>query len=442
MGDIAKYILPGLAAAAALVWLIIIVKTWAPAARTRGGYWYLEALFLTAGPAAMLTTALENSETGLAPVAARAGQGITLAVVSLALLALVRAHKTPRRGTGWFVLAVCAYYGSLYLSAAFGVIPSLPTSYTVTPLIVLAVLCHGGYTFDWLVKTGLVALRIAVVASFAVILVLPEMAFNLEESRTLFGINRLAGIAGHPNGLAALAAVGLLLELRSGSRLYWKLLFVGALLLAQSSTGYVIAAVGLAIIVWTSMQTVRTMLIMTGVGLGIASLFFLAEAQAFLAVALGGDALTFNGRERIWDAAMYGFTQNPVFGYGPELLNANYRYMFFPGFDAASHAHNQFIQTVASSGIVGVAALTLLLMTLLVAAFRTAVATRGLTLALVAFLLLRCISETPLKPGGASFSSFTIALIVSLLALAWTEREGPLREPSKPAQLPFIHSRG
>lgn len=438
MGDIANYILPSMAALGALLWLIIIVRAWAPAARARDGYWYLEALFLTAGPLALLLTALEVN--GVA-FAWQAGQAVTATVVGLSLLALVHANKTPRQGIGWFVLAICAYYGSLYLSAAFGVIPSLPISYTVTPLIVLAVLCHGGYTFDWLVKTALVALRIAVIASFAAIAVLPEMAFNLEETRTLFGINRLAGIAGHPNGLAAIAAIGLLLEVGSRSRWFWKLLFVAALLLAQSSTGYVIAAVGLAIIIWTSRKTVRSVLILGGIAVGVASLFFTVEIQAFLAEALGGDALTFNGRERIWDAAMYGYRLSPVVGYGPELLNGDYRNMFFPGFDAASHAHNQFIQTIASAGVIGGVALTLLLMVMLFAAFRTSKATGGLTLALVAFLLLRCISETPLKPGGAGFGSLTIALIVSLLAVAWTERQKKLlSEPLRPTQRPLIHT--
>lgn len=442
MGELATYILPALGAVAAGVWLYIILVAWSPAARKRGGRWYLEAIFLLAGPVAMLLTALEVTQPSLERPAAMAGQALTALVTALSAGALAAAMGNARKGGGRFVFAVVFFYGALLLSGLFGKVMSFPPVYFITPLIVLAFLCHGGYTYQWLLRTALVSLRVAILLSFAAIWFFPETAFNTEETRTFFGIERLAGIAGHPNGLAALAALGLFLELRSGSRKIWALPFIAAIVLAQSSTGYFVALAGVLIMVLYRRPVLRWL-----AGAGMLTLFgfltFMPSGAGALAKMLGlDDPSTFNGRGRIWAAAMQGFDLSPFWGYGPELLGERFRSSYLPGADFATHAHNQFVQTIASTGLVGALSLAVLLLTVLVAASRTMERTGGLGLALIAYLLLRSATETPLKPSGVGFGTLTIALVVSLLAVAWSERakDKPLSEPVKPAQRPIVHS--
>ncbi|TWD53180.1 O-antigen ligase-like membrane protein [Arthrobacter sp. AG367] len=441
MGDFVQYLFIAAAVAACGIWLVIAVRFWAPAARARGGYWYLEALFLVAGPVALLATFLESSPTAVAHVGGQVSQGVTAVSAALAAVAVVKAHATPRRGAGPIVWAVVAYYAALWLSGGLGVVPSLPLSYTVSPLIVLAFLCHGEYTFDWLLRTALVYLRIAVLACFAAIWVFPAEAWNYEEARTFFGLHRLAGIAGHPNGLAAIAALGLILEARSKSRVFWTLPFIAALLLAQSSTGYVIAGAGLLVVLWVSKPMFRNTLILGGFAATLASLFFLGPVSQLAVDALTGDKFTFNGRERIWNAALHGFELSPVVGYGPELLSADYRALYLPNFDAATHAHNQFVQVLSSAGLVGITALAALFIILVVTAFRTSKASGGLTLGLVIFLVLRCMSETPLKPGSPGFSILTVATTVSLVAVAWSDREPPSKRVKRTQRRAAIPTR-
>lgn len=421
MGNILELVVPGIGLLAVIVWGYVLLRAWIPAARQRGGFWYLEAVVILAIPVMTLLTALDR-EPSLTKPAAMGAQAVSALVVVLSAWALLRAVAVPRKDVGWLMFAVVFFYIALLLSAAFGVIPSLPPSYLITPLVVLAFLCHGDYTYHWLLKTALVALRVTMVLSFAAIWFMPETAFNTEESRTFFGLNRLAGIAGHPNGLAALAAIGLLLEVRSRSRKIWMLLFVAAILVAQSSTGYFVVLSGLLIMGLYTRPILRWV-----VGVGLASLFaclsFFPATAGAVAAALGlDDSTTFNGRGRIWAAALKGFDRNPVFGYGPELLGERYRQAYLPGFDAATHAHNQFIQTLASTGVIGGLSLALLVVTVTILAFRARHRMGGLGLALVAFIALRSATETPLKPGGVGFGTATIVIVVSLIGAAWSER--------------------
>lgn len=442
MGELAAYILPAFGAVAGLVWIYIILVAWSPAARKRGGRWYLECIVLLGVPVMTTLTAMD-ANASLARPAALAAQAVTALVVALSIGSLARSLSDPRKGVGWLVFAIAFFYGALLLSAAFGVVPSLPPSYLTTPLVVLAFLCHGGYTYHWLLKTALVSLRITMVLSFVAMAVLPGLAFNTEESRTFFGIERLAGIAGHPNGLAALAALGLLLEIRSGSRRVWSLLFVAALLFAQSSTGYFVVIAGVLIMVLYSRPVLRWVLAAV-ILLFLAYLAVIPGGPDSFAAALGlGDRTTFNGRGRVWAAAMRGFDLSPIFGYGPELLGDHFRYVYIPGADFATHAHNQFVQTLASTGVIGIASLAVLLLTMLMFALGTMRRTGGVGLALLAFILLRSATETPLKPGSVGFGTMIVVLIVALLASAWNEREhdNPVdKMDATPDQGTLLHS--
>jgi O-antigen ligase len=99
----------------------------------------------------------------------------------------------------------------------------------------------------------------------------------------------------------------------------------------------------------------------------------------------------------------------------------------------ATHAHNQFMDTLSRSGTVGAAALVLYALVLLVLSIRYARASSGLTLALFVALTLRAISEVPLLLFG--YGPELIAHVLLLMTLAAAVGEARERK-HRPANAP------
>jgi O-antigen ligase len=109
----------------------------------------------------------------------------------------------------------------------------------------------------------------------------------------------------------------------------------------------------------------------------------------------GGQMFNLTGRGVIWDVAIEVWQQNPLFGYGPKLWDPEFRKSI--GMSFAFSAHNQFMQTLSGAGIIGMLGLLAYLGIVLRYAVGLAHATKGLSLALGLFLVIRCMTETPLS---------------------------------------------
>jgi hypothetical protein len=94
----------------------------------------------------------------------------------------------------------------------------------------------------------------------------------------------------------------------------------------------------------------------------------------------------------------------------------------------ATHAHNQLMDTLSRSGLVGATALTLYLGVLCVLSLRCARASQGLSLALLLALLLRAGSEVPLLLIG--YGPDLIIHLLLLITLA-AHRSAPVRTSSR-----------
>ncbi len=194
---------------------------------------------------------------------------------------------------------------------------------------------------------------------------------------------------------------------------------LAAVLLAQSTTG-TFAILFAVLALRTRITRVARILSVVGV-LGVAGLaVFNSDVNAALVDDLSPTSIiaALNGRTEIWDAAVQGALLNPVLGYGPGLLNEDYRAQFLPNFDAAAQAHNQFFQSLGGGGAVGVVSLFALVIILAIAAVRARVVDNGVSLALLILFVARCVSETPLRPVGASLGTFTLIVVVGLVAYA------------------------
>lgn len=397
-------------------------RAWKPAAGRRGSTWYLELILLICGPISVLVVAFfptDGSFSGPFPIIGRVA---ALAALAISIAALAAGLIAPRQGVGALLLAITFYYLTLILSGLGGVIPGIPEAYIATPIIVLAFLVHGGYSLDGLVTVGKFCLRLIVVLSLLAAITIPDIAFNHDGTdRTLFGIARLEGITAHPNGLALIAVLGLVIEIASRSRVIWRVLPLIALLLAQSITGYIAAAIGLLLLLTDSTKVLRRITYVVTVLVLAAMVAIPKSVSSALSALMPANFATLTGRTTIWQAALEGFRRSPIWGYGPSLLDEGYRAIYLPGFDAAAQAHNQVVQTLAGAGVVGMVSLACLATVLLVYAVRTRTRTRGLSLALVAVLAVVSVSETPLRPTGASMSTFVLLIVMGMIASAHSE---------------------
>jgi O-antigen ligase len=82
-------------------------------------------------------------------------------------------------------------------------------------------------------------------------------------------------------------------------------------------------------------------------------------------------------------------------------------------------AHNQFLQTLSVAGTVGLVGLVVYLGTLVRYAIRAARPSRGLSIAILVLVLLRCVTETPLSLDSFLSGAFVTQLLLFHLALAY-----------------------
>jgi O-antigen ligase len=239
---------------------------------------------------------------------------------------------------------------------------------------------------------------------------------------------RFFGLAPHANAMGPIAGLLLLLEIAvpSGRRSLRAIGFgLGALvlLLAQSKTAMGGVLVGLYA-TWLATRARRpgglasagmSSLLVLGLG---ASLLLLAISFAGrwddMLFRLNGlsqkfDLARVSGRADIWREALSEFASHPVFGYGSLIWGDEFRTQVRLNY--AFHAHNQFLQTLSESCMVGFVGL----MTFLAATVRYLVkaipATHGASIGLLLVLMTRFFTEAPMK-AEATGTGETILLLV------------------------------
>jgi exopolysaccharide production protein ExoQ len=257
---------------------------------------------------------------------------------------------------------------------------------------------------------------------------------------------RYWGLASHANNIGPLAVFFMLLvswlPYRSRYLLFASVAVAAlTLLLAQSKTTYIgiVIVGGVFIIRWWMMAVVRqrfgalgSMLTLAlGVGLLFLLLIILIAGlydQPFdrLLAKLHKSSTLFTGREVIWSITIAEWSHNPFFGYGPGLwgdeFSAKHGYL-----GIASNAHNQILDTLGASGYFGVAALLLYFIVLVRYALLLAKKTGWISVALVVFVGVRCISEVPLKTINVTTSDFFMhAVLVGLFMRAMNSQVNPV----------------
>jgi O-antigen ligase len=313
-----------------------------------------------------------------------------------------------------------------------------------------ATLC-GPREYTLALRTTRNALLLLMLAGVLLIPIAPTLVLDRQYGQGLIpGLPRFGGLATHPVAMGLLAQLGLLclqmqaLERRWLNRCAW-LLGLSVLFMAQSKTAWLAFALcsgSVLALRWTPRLRAQLgnvhdstpalawiALALLGVAASLGLLLFgnLGEGlQRFLLSSEGGQLSSMTGRDRIWVIAWEEWQRHPIWGWGLQIWDDNYRRAI--GMANATHAHNQLMDTLSRSGLVGATALTLYLGVLCVLSLRCARASQGLSLALLLALLLRAGSEVPLLLIG--YGPDLIIHLLLLITLA-AHRSAPVRTSSR-----------
>jgi O-antigen ligase len=452
---------------------------------SRRGYGYLHWMFY----AMLLMVALPNLLSGrdmTTTAASMAEQlvqvrhplvAILQPVVSMLILAvagerILSRWLRPAEGTPVPVLTLTVFIvfwaGTVLSPALFGARPHLSHDYFYPVVIGTAVLLSSGIERDLAFRAARNALYLFMVASILMIPIAPRMVLDTAYTQGLIpGLPRLAGLSPHPVSLGVLSQLALLCLLACPyhnkwlNRMAW-LLGLGVLFMAQSKTSWIAFILCSACIVLTRKAPgfirragdpirnevgIIVLLFFMLTVVAAAGLFMFGDVggklSAFFASSEGAQLTSLTGRDKIWAIAYDEWQRNPVFGYGPTIWDVDYRLLI--GMPNATHAHNQFMDSLSRSGTVGAVALSLYALVLLVLSVRYARLSGGLSLALFLALFLRSVSEVPLILMGYGPEFYAQMLLLMTLAAAANQRaaakvaprEAATTQPIKYARVPL-----
>jgi O-antigen ligase len=348
-------------------------------------------------------------------------RGVSLLLVAAALERIVshflQRKPVPSPMLTWTFLFY--WLTTVATPAVFGAEPRISHEYAYPLLLGLACTFAGPMDLERIFATTRNALFLYMLASVLLVPVLPSMMLDTGYTQGLIpGLPRFGGLASHPVMLGMLAQTALVILWARPMRRGWLntacwTLGLGVLFLAQSKTAWLCFllsgcclfivrraagalqragdprrssfGVGLLLLVITAVLAMLVVVLVIDLPTVIEDFFNTRE---------GAQLASLTGRDRIWVVALEEWSHNPIFGYGLTIWDADYRQMI--AMPQATHAHNQFLDTLARSGAIGAVGLALYAVVLTAMAFRYARATGGLSLALYVTLALLSISEVPL----------------------------------------------
>ena len=362
-------------------------------------------------------------------------------------------------GPGGALIALfMAYFASCYVvSGVFGSEPSFSHKNFYAPFVFFAAYLTRDQSLDSFICRSRDGLNIFIIMGLLVGAILPHIAVQNGYSGIIPGITfRFWGVASHANNLGPIAVVFLLL-------LMWKpyrwlglnaLSVIAALVslfLSQSKTAWIAGTAGLMVLLGYHMICIiREAKIGKQVSLAqfawisgpLVLAFGLVVAFSIgIELGLGDKALAqlsdqpslLTGRDIIWSITLNEWEANPLFGYGPSLWGSEFAAR--QGYlGVASNAHNQFVDALGSAGILGILCFAAYLLLLLKYAWSLSGSTRGIALALVVFVLVRCVTEVPLKTANVTTTDFLIHFILFnvLLRAKFMMAKAQVPSPKRP----------
>lgn len=366
------------------------------------------------------------------------GRGILTISLGLGVLGVgyaLRRFCLRRRGFGIWIGSMAVASGAV-AAGFFGSNPSLPLEFIVFVFVFSALYLLPTVRLEWLVRHLMRVILLYAYGSLLAATLAPDWAlqYSYEEGIVPGFDVRLHGVANHANILAPLLLFYLVLERcmtmkRTLVTRVHMVVVLACLFLTQSKTVWILLFVS-----WVSWnlfslrkhtrmrQRLSFALLLGGMAVGGIALFLTAPDNTnqipIIAQNSGYSISTLSGRTPIWAATIEVWREDVWFGYGPNLWDQAMRLRYEPlvGF-APGHAHNQFLQTLGSAGIIGALSLLAYSVILCIYGVRYARFTKGASLILVYVLLIRGFTEPFIRNDGISNGNFFIHFVVFSLLL-------------------------
>lgn len=352
------------------------------------------------------------------------GGGSVLRLISFTLVGIGGAKifgwmLDPKRfattgGAALFMAFVAYFVATVVLNSAFGSYPAFIHNNYYLLAVASAIYLARAERLDTIVKLARTALLCFLVLSLLAAVAKPSLAVQPSYKGWIPGLSiRLWGLGSNPNSIGPLALLFLLLHyMQPYTRRWMQFAGVGAallvLVLAQSKTAWVAGAAAASILFWHrygrraggsfSMGFLLLLIVMM-IGTTLAA-FAIDPARIWQRIAMtqaGTDMQTLTGRAQIWAAALDAWRANPLFGYGPTAWGIEHRYQI--GMPFAFSAHNQFLQTLSVSGLLGLVTLIAYLVLLGISSWKAMASTRGVSFAIFVLVGIRTLTEAPLSIG-------------------------------------------
>jgi O-antigen ligase len=350
-----------------------------------------------------------------------------------------RRNKLPYRGS-LITVASLFLYTPVILSSIISGNGGFSYKLLFLPLFVIAAYLYPHLDLIRAVKNILPILLMFIYVSLLAMLLDPTWAYSSYSESWISLPIRLYGASNHPNGLGYIALSYLILARLNRKKSIWTYANYVAiyivLILSQSKTTWI------ALVIWIVLEwiiknvSIRRQLISrmltTFVAVALLTMtYFLLFKQDFISSMINFD-MTITGRINVWKITWDIWLKNPIFGYGPNLWDPSFRQQFH--YLWAGHAHNQVLQTLGESGLIGILGLLFYLLVLIYLSSRYIDATNFASLGFVIMTLVRSFSETPLSIYDLNMSF----LIQAMIFMIFVHAESLLTTPVKHTQATSI----
>lgn len=329
-------------------------------------------------------------------------------VLGLVVLYVATANRRSFRPTAFTTTAVL-FACSPVVSAVLGTGHGLSRQVLYFPLVVAA-LTRLDIGIPELMKHARRITRSYVFASLVLLALRPTWSTMSANNRSVGGIAQLAGVTGHPNLLGPIAVVAVLVELHEWRRARW-LPTSGALVvvvLSESRASYACLAVAVLVVAVRRSSRARARAL-AWLWVAVVTACFAALSsntlQNYLGGTFGQSGSILDGRTGIWSYAFEAFKTNPLVGYGPNVFSLSFRTAI--NLPAAGQAHNQFLQTLAETGLLGAVLLSAYLAAMVWTGWRYPV-----PFAAVVVLLVDMMVESPLRGWQPTLHLLVLAMLI------------------------------
>lgn len=428
---LATWFLAGVALLLVLVWGSLGLSRWYSASPKASSTRLSESLVWAIGLAPLVIGLVGPSASDLEGTLANQSEGAAgpvgevANILLFAILLTIVAVRLPKRlwpRTSPVLWGAFAFFGAVALSSLFGTAPIFYRGAFLIPLALIALSYLPTPSPERLQKQ-LCFIALAYVYSSLVLAVVWPDKVAITGYPSVLGLPsfRLVGLVHQGTILGPIAAMGLL-ALYSLRSVKHRLLHGAActivLVLSQGKTAWIAFLVG-ALAIWAfrapnangRMARLSAALLIV---LLTAMQAFTPSGQERLSdlSPSAQDFETLNGRRLVWDATLDVWQENKLFGYGPSLWDPDFRSRYGEEFEFAGQAHNQFVQSLGEAGLIGLAGLILYVVALLVSAWKGAIVSRGFSLACLALVLVRLLTEAALRTYRVD-ASFALHLVLA-----------------------------